>query len=228
MQNAIPLPPPIQLPAGIARTVEPLWRTVALALAGLVARFGAIIDVRRLNWGPNHVLGRRIAELRRLQGILRCVLIVYASELVKTLVLKPLRKTKAKATRPTPREVAGDPATWRVGFVTPRWVKLFSTVGEEKPQPAVFASAFRAQHNPFVTMARKMEGLRRVLADPMPHIRRLARRVKIDIYMFPKRAKRRPPADRRAWFDELCQALHDAWWATTRQNPYNYPRHDTS
>jgi hypothetical protein len=72
----------------------------------------------------------------------------------------------------------------------------------------------RAVRNPLVVIARRMEALRRVLAAPAPFITRLARLMRRDVVkVLSKNPKRKPPAARREYFHELCEARGAAWWA---------------
>jgi hypothetical protein len=206
--------PDIALPSGVARQITPLWETMVRALAHFMTRFGAPADARRQNCCEGHFLGRTITTLRRLQKIVRCILIVYAARLLKTAPppeTTPVTYTRGVCHRErTHREIAGDPATWRVGFVIPPRYRPFLPLHPE-PQPERLA---RAARNPFLTIARKMEALRRVLNAPMGHIRRLARLLRRDIFYMPRRrSKRKPRARGRDYFAEHCDAAAAAAWA---------------
>ncbi|KAF0182598.1 MAG: hypothetical protein FD160_1172 [Caulobacteraceae bacterium] len=211
MTHALPLLPDIALPSGVARQIAPLWRTAALALAGFITRFGAPADVRRLNYCEGHFLWRTAAMLRRVQKIVRYILVVYAARLLKTA---PPSETKpgpvARQSRKQRPVIAGDPATWRVGFVTPpRWRPV--RVIRDRRLPENFARAVR---NPLLVIAHRMESLRRVLEAPMPFITRLARRMRRDVFkVLTRNPKRKPPPGRRDYYRDLCDAREAARWA---------------
>ena len=204
--------PDIALPSGVARQIAPLWRTAALALAGFVARFGAPADARRLNYCEGHFLWRTAAMLRRVQKIVRYILVVYAARLLKTAPPSETKQaTHTKGVCHRKRSVvAGDPSTWRVGFVTPQRYRPVRIIRNLR-LPENFARAVR---NPLVVIARRMESLRRVLEAPMPFITRLARRMRRDVFkVFAHNPKRKPPEHRRAYFQDLCDAREAASWA---------------
>jgi hypothetical protein len=213
MEQTLPALPGIALPSGVLRQIAPLWRTAALALAQFMARFGAPADVRRLNFSEGRFLWRTAAMLRRVQQIVRFVLVVYAARLLKTA---PPSETK-QAPRVTHtggvchrKRIAGDPATWRVGFVTPPRYRPVRVI-QNRRQPENFARAVR---NPLVIIAHRMESLRRVLEAPAPFITRLARRMRRDIFVvLTRRPKRKPKPGWRDYFDDLCDAREAARWA---------------
>ncbi len=212
MEQTLPALPDIALPSGVLRQIAPLWRTAALALAQFIARFGAPADVRRLNFSEGRFLWRAAAMLRRVQQIVRFVLVVYAARLLKTA---PPPETKARVThvrsvRRRKRVIAGDPATWRVGFVTPPRYRPVRAIRNRR-LPENFARAVR---NPLVSIARRMESLRRVLEAPAPFITRLARRMRRDMFLvLTRRPKRKPKPGWRDYFDDLCDAREAARWA---------------
>ncbi|TPW02965.1 MAG: hypothetical protein FD124_3190 [Alphaproteobacteria bacterium] len=189
MTHALPLLPEIALPSGVARP-----------------------DVRRLNYCEGHFLWRTAAMLRRVQKIVRYILVVYAARLLKTAPPSETRTrvTHTKGVCHRKPVIDGDPSTWRVGFVTPPRVRPLRAL-EDQRLPDNFARAVR---NPLVVIARRMESLRRVLEAPMPFITRLARRMRRDVFkVLARNPKRKPPPGRRDYFRDLCDAREAASWA---------------
>ncbi len=91
----------------------------------------------------------------------------------------------------------------------------YRVVSDNAPKgafPAAFARA--AQRDRFLTAQRKLEALTRALADPMPFIRRMARRLPTQLMVFGWRPpKRPPPTDRRDFFEDLVAVFREAKFA---------------
>ena len=158
---------------------------------------------------------RSLLMLRRAQKILRCVIFIYARYFNLDAVFAPSRKSvwRERARRIVDED---DPATWSVGFLMPaRMRPLVHTTNAL--QPFAFQS-----HNidPMSVIARRMEGLRRVLTDPMRHVRRIARALTRETFIAEKPPeRRRPAAQYRDLWDALEEARHMLWWAFCRDTP---------
>lgn len=205
------------MPPAVARALDDLWRTACLALASFVARFGSPVEARRSNLGREAQLGRAIAALRRVQKTLRLMFIVYARHFGRTMAAVAARLRRRGRRHPgARRENADDPSSWRAGFLTPPPLRA-PFCGPPRPQPPHLAAC--APH-PMRTIARKMEAIGRVLADPMPHVRRLARLVRRSRLAVLSRApKRPPPRARREGWAALQDARRLAAWALNPGNP---------
>ena len=77
--------------------------------------------------------------------------------------------------------------------------------------PGVRPVAFAAPRDRFRTAQRKLDALTRALADPMPFVRRMARRLPMQLMVFGWRPPKRPPPTlRRDFWEELLTAFHEA------------------
>lgn len=203
------MPPSIRVP------LQVLWHAAAMALRQCLARFGAPECARASAWVAAHRPLREMLMLRRAQKILRCVLFICARYFGLTAVFKPSRKSTFR--HHAPRAIdENDPATWSVAFLMPPRMRPL-VHATNAAQPLHFQTQNR---NPMRVLARRMEGLRRVLAAPMRHVRRIARALTREAFVAEQPPKRRkPPADRRDLWEELEDGRHRLWWAFSGDNP---------
>ncbi len=206
----------ISLPPAVRTVVTLLLETVARGLRRCVWQFGAPADAWRSNVCVLAGVGYALVQMRRLHRILRYVFVILATRFAG---LKPARPKPAgtappaapKSCRPA---LADAPATWRTSFVTS--TAYHPVFDPDRVAPSPFTSTPR---NLLRTLARKMEGLRRALADPMRHVRRLARILRGCVAFFRWRPpKRRPPLARRAHWEELLMGLEQARFELRRFN----------
>lgn len=197
----------IPLPPAVRRIADLLLETVARGLNWCVRRFGEPARAWRSNAGATTDLGYALVRLRRLHRILRYVFIILAARFTDP---KPARP--AHPIRPA---MPDDPATWRMSFTTSTPYHAFCDDGAH-PRPQQFT---RVARDPLRTLARKMEGLRRALANPMRHVRRLARVLRERTVVFRWRPpKRQPPMARRDDYEELLMGFEQARWDVRRLN----------
>ena len=203
------MPPSIRVP------LEVLWQAAAWALTVCLARFGAPEIARRTPWLSVARPLRQMLMLRRAQKILRCVMFICARYFGLTATFAPSRKRAFR--RGAPRILdENDPTTWSVAFLMPPRMRPLVRA-TNAPQPLHFQTQ---NQNPMRVLARRMEGLRRVLAAPMRHVRRIARALTRDAFVADQPPRRRkPPADRRDLWEELEDARHRLWWTFSRDNP---------
>lgn len=213
--TAFPLPS-VDLPPSIAWSLELLWRAVTSALTKCLVWYGAPETARTMPWLRGHPPLRHMLMLRRAQKILRCVIFIYARYFTLIARFAPSRARPATRKETPRRSDENDASTWNVSFLTPPRVR--PVIGATNaPQPRQLV---RAAINPMHVIARRMEGLRRVLAAPMPHVKRIARLITREKMIAPQDPKRRrPPKDRAMLWDELVEARHRQWWAFDAQNP---------
>ncbi len=202
----------IPLPPAVRCTVTLLLETVARGLARCVWQFGEPALAWRSNAGVMAGVRSTLTRMRRLHLILRYVFVILAAYYVEATTLRSRRTTAHGSARPV---LPDDPATWRTSFVSSAPYHAFRDAGA-RPKPAQFAHAPRA---PLQTLARKMEGLRRALAHPMRHIRRLARILRGGVAFFRWRPpKRPPPTAKRADWEELLMGFEQARFEVRRLN----------
>lgn len=167
------MPPSIRVP------LEVLWQAAAWALTVCLARFGAPEIARRTPWLSVARPLRQMLMLRRAQKILRCVMFICARYFGLTAAFAPSRKRAFRRSAPRMLD-ENDPATWSVAFLMPPRLRPLVRA-TNAPQPLHFQTQ---NQNPMRVLARRMEGLRRVLAAhaarqahcPRAHARRLPRR----------------------------------------------------
>lgn len=213
--NAFPAPP-IDLPPSMRVILGVLWEAAAMTLAKCLVWFGAPETARLMPWLRDHPPLRHMLMLRRGQKILRCVMFIYARYFGVGAIFAPTRNT---TTRNNARRAHDDDdaSTWSVAFLMPPRLRPL-VCATNALQPQNFSAENR---NPMRVIARRMEGLRRVLSKPMPHIRRIARALTRERFIadaVPEK-RRKPPADRRELWDELQDARHRLWWAFSPDNP---------
>jgi hypothetical protein len=139
--------------------------------------------------------------LNRLMRVLRWVYLILAAN----LALPPLR---TRLRRPRRR------ARWRPPTAAfplfARYVVRFDT-SPTLAAPAGLARAASAPRDRLRTVERKLDALARALANPMPIIRRMARRLPTQLMVFGWRPpKRPPPTDRREYHEELIWIYREA------------------
>lgn len=171
MSNAAPSP-------DIAddRTAAFLWRWVFRHLAWFVARFGGLTAMARIPIAHSEVLREARMRLRVLGALVRRLIVAMAAAM--DIVLPPARETRTP--RASERKMheqepeTEDPATWRVTFVIAPSDSLLIGSGSGStatpPQPFVHFDPLSLK-----PLARELEAIRRVIADPQRHARRAAR-----------------------------------------------------
>lgn len=185
----------IPLPSGLRRLVDDLIGVVR----GGVRRF----------WrgGDNAPAGEAMTLVRRLARILRCAFVLLAVhlDLPRTAGASPA-KPKQTNTRP-----AVAPALRRPAFpLFARWRVRFDDAPQH-PQPTALA---RAARDRVLTLRRRLDALSRALADPMAHVRRMARRLPARLMVFGWRLPRRPPpSHRRDYWEEFVRSFQEAQYA---------------
>jgi len=160
------------------------------------------IGVRRF-WrgGPyaNAPAGRAVSLLDRLMRIVRFVFVILAVH----MDLKPVRPRTTIARR-----------SRRVRLQRPVFPLFprYAIRNADAPKGAQ-PKAFAGPRDRFLTARRKLEALTRALSDPMPLIRRMARRLPTQLMVIGWRPpKRPPPTDRRDFWDSLIPIYREAWF----------------
>ncbi len=174
-------------PSGLSRIVD---LTVDSVRAGV-----------RQFWRGAHAnapAGRSLSLLNRLIRIVRFVFVILAVH----IELAPQRPRKAAAKRSSLVHLR------KPAFpLFPRYT-IRNADAPKQPHPAAFA---RAERDPILTVERKLAALTRALNDPLPLIRRMARRLPTQLMVFGWRPpKRPPPTHRRAYWDELIEVFREA------------------
>jgi hypothetical protein len=211
--------PGIALPPAHRRHADAALHTARRGLIKLMGQFGDPEDVPR----RNHVEPRAIAwartQLRRLHDIVRYTLALFAIH----LDVAPAKARASKTTTRTPEKpVTHEAKTWRVRLRLLRG----ASAPTGRPPPTHLANATL---DPLQSLARSMEALRRVLANPMPHARRLARAIRVShvVARFPK-LDSKPPEGRADYFAERREMLRTTAWALDMSyRPQRY-REDSS
>ena len=206
--QAIPLPP------GVRTKVDLLSDAVARGLRALISQFGP----PHLAWRSNQFslpgLRYALVKLRRLHRILRYVFVMLAThlEVTPTPVCARLRLSTPVSRRAV---LPDDPSSWAMTFtVVTRPRRAFVDDGPKQQPPCSGAT-----RDPLRTLARRMEGLRRALADPMRHVRRLARLLRRDVvYIAGRPPKRPPPVAWRDHWEEFLESREGASCALQRRD----------
>ena len=160
------------------------------------------IGVRRFWRGglyANAPAGQAISLLNRLMRLLRFVFVILATH----IELKPLRARKPVARRQR-----------RISLHKPRFPLFprYCIRNADAPRHAQ-PKAFAAPRDRFLTAQRKLDALTRALADPMPLIRRIARKLPTQLMVIGWRPpKRPPPTDRRDFHESLVWTCREAWF----------------
>jgi hypothetical protein len=180
----------IPLPSGVRRTVGMLLDAVRRGLLHFHGRGDH----------ANAGAGERFTLLNQLSRILRFALLIAAT----WVELPPAR---ARTPRPALRTRVVRLA--RPAFrLFPRYAIRYDDT-PRAPQPAAFA---RAERDRFLVAQRKLEALARAYVDPLPLIRRMARRLPTQLMVIGWRPPRRPPpTDRRPYWEELIEGWREAW-----------------
>lgn len=211
--------PEIALPPAYRRKADDAMGVVRNGLIRLISSFGDPEDVPRRNHVEAPAIKWARTQLRRLVDIVRCTLMLFAIH----LDVGDAKPRAARANTQTPRKpVTHESKTWRVGL---RFLRSESTPTGRAPPPQ-FA---KAANDPLRALARGMEALRRVLADPLPLARRLARAIRTSTVVAKLPAlKRAPPEGRDAYFAERRDMRETTAWALDMFNrPARY-RDDSS
>jgi len=203
---AIVLPPPVRRIVDAAAC----WR----GRRAPVAQYGRPDEIARSNTGAFADLGWALTRVRRLAKILRYAFVVLAAWLEVKLRTAgaPAGNSGAGGTTQC-RRGAGGPAapTPRFALSTPYRVRYDE--GATHPQPAHLA---QCQRNNLRTLARKREALTNALLDPMPYVRRLARKLRRDACFILRPGKRLPRTDRREHLDDLEHVRDHAGFELSR------------
>lgn len=153
-----------------------LWRWVFRHLAWFVATFGGLTAMARIPIAHRLVMREARMRLRVLGALVRRLIVAMAAGM--EIAAPPERARKLST--PT-RDMRGgepeteDPATWRVHFTIAPGGSMLCPLAESgstatPPQPFVYFNPFSLK-----PMARELEAIRRVIADPVAHARRAAR-----------------------------------------------------
>lgn len=192
----------ITLPPSIRNIVDLLSDAVWRGRREIIAACGTPDNMRRSNARAFADVSRVLAHVRRLKRVLRYMFIILAA-----WIDLPKARNRARGTKPSEHSPAACGPT-------PRRMSLSKTCrlhfAGEAPQPAVFTTAAR---DPVRLLARHIEMLTHALLEPMPYIRRLARRLRHDTCFIGWRApKRPPPEEQRQCWDELILGRDQAAW----------------
>ncbi|MDZ4778051.1 MAG: hypothetical protein SGJ23_14820, partial [Alphaproteobacteria bacterium] len=196
--------PEIAVPPAHRRHADAAMHTARRGLIKLMGQFGDPEDVPR----RNHVEPRAIAwartQLRRLHDIVRYTLALFAIH----LDVPPLKARVNTASTHAPKKpVTQEAKTWRVNLRLLRSANV--PTGRPAPPHLVHAT-----HDPLLSLARSMEALRRVLANPLPHARRLARAIRASTVVARfRQLNAKPPEGRDDYFAERRDMLHTTAWA---------------
>lgn len=220
MNNAPPAPDSADHTAATAF----LWRWVFRHLAWFVATFGGLTEMARIPIAHDAVMREARMRLRVLGALVRRLIVAMAAAMEIAPTRPPAAQTRHASTR-KPRDTAPeteDPATWRVRFViAPADALLVSCAGAGAGAGAAIPPQPFVHFNPFSLrpMARDLEAIRRVIADPQRHARRVARQLAHAIFFcgadtaFLRGADRDQKADIRLQMLESANlvngALHD-------------------
>lgn len=182
---ALPLPP------GVRRLFDLALETV---LSG----------VRRFRRGDaNATAAEALVLIRRLSRLLRFAFVLAAAWLPQMAAAAHKRTVRTRgATLRRPPGLALFPP-YRIVTVVPG--------ARTRPQPAALACAER---DPVRTAQRRLDALAAALFDPMPRIRRIARRLPAALMVIGWRPpKRPPPTHRRDYWEELVTLCREADFA---------------
>ncbi len=148
----------------------------------------------------NAPAGESLVLLSRLSRILRWAFVILAAhlELKPQMPRAPAVRVRAK-TRPVRLQRPSFPLFARFRIVT------------ADRTPGAIPAAFAAPRDRYLTAHRKLDALTRALADPMPFVRRMARRLPTQLMVFGWRPpKRPPPTHKRDFWEELLIAFREA------------------
>jgi hypothetical protein len=179
----------IPLPSGVRRIAEMLMDAVRRGMERCA----------RDDAGANADTGARLSLLNQITRLLRWAFIIAA-----TWIDLPAAKPR------TPRRI---PRPQRVRLARPAF-RLFPryrvTYDGSAAHPNPFA---RAERDPVLIAQRKLDALTRAFADPLPCIRRVARRLPTQLMVIGWRPPRRPPPTwRRHCWAEQIEGWREAWF----------------
>lgn len=214
--------PEITLPPDYRRKADEAMGVARNGLIQLMSAFGDPEAALRRNHLDHAAVRWARTQLRRLTDIVRYTLALFA------IYLDPA-PSKARAAKHRPhaarRPETLDAKTWhvRVAFLHPVREARAAT---GLPPPPHFA---QTRDDPLRTLARRMEALRRVLADPMTHARRLARAIRTCtvVTRFPT-SRIAARDDRDDYLADRRDMLHTTAWALDMFYRPNRYRDDTS
>lgn len=153
-----------------------LWRWVFRHLAWFVEMFGGLTVMACVPIARVWVMREARMRLRVLGALVRRLIFAMAAAL-EPPALRDTASREATASERKPREAepeTDDPETWHVCFVIAPSAPMFDahTTGSTATPPQPFV-----HFNPFAlkAMAHALEAIRRVIADPAPYARRMAR-----------------------------------------------------
>jgi hypothetical protein len=161
------------------------------------------LGVRRFWRGGMHAnapVTEQTMLLNRLMRVLRWVYLILAAN----LELAPARPRAKKFRR----------ARWRPHRAPfplfARYVIRYDDT-PKRPVPAGLARAAKQPRDRIRTVERKLDALARALANPLPIIRRMARRLPTQLMVFGWRPpKRPPPTDKREYFEDITWIYREA------------------
>jgi len=161
--------------------------------------------VRRFRRGDaNATAAEALTLLRRLTRLLRLAFVLAATWLPP---LPPMRVRNGAARR---RAIV----VWRrpsFQLFPPYRVVTVDPHARKRAQPPALA---RAERDPVRSAQRKLDALAAALFDPMPRIRRIARKLPTALMVIGWRPpKRPPPTDRRDYWEELVTLHREAKFA---------------
>jgi hypothetical protein len=177
----------IPLPSGL--------RLIADWLMGSVRR--GVRGFRRFGEHANAGAGESMSLLNQLTRILRFAFVLFATHVeLAPLRSRSVRTIAQRSLRPR-----------RPGFrIFPR-LRVFAPETSQAQPPAFQRTA----HDPMLIAQRKLDALARVLANPMPYVRRMARQLGERLLVMGWRPPGRPPpTDRRAYWEEQLTGWREA------------------
>ena len=180
----------LPLPSGVRRLFDLALETV-------------FSGVRRFRRGDaNATAADALTLLRRLTRLLRFAFVLAATW------LPPLAPTRKAAARNRARVVLRRPC---FQLLPPYRIVTVIPGAPKRLQPAVFANAGR---DPVRSAQRRLDAIAAALFDPLPRIRRLARRLPTALMVIGWRPpKRPPPTHRRDYWDDLVELHREAAFA---------------
>lgn len=182
----------LPLPSGVRRLFD-------------MALEAVLHGVRRFRRGDaNATAVQALTLLRRLTRLLRFAFVLAATW------LPPLPPTRARngVTRKRAAVVLRRPC---FQLLPPYRVVTVNLHARKRAQPAALA---RAERDPVRSAQRKLDALAAALFDPMPRIRRIARKLPTALMVIGWRPpKRPPPTDRRDYWEELVMLYREARFA---------------
>jgi len=183
-------------------TAEPLWRRARESFARAVDSFGAPVVIAVLRRLTRPLRRAIVARLCLLEHVVRKLLLAEAAairsaELAAAVsgapaiaappAAPPTRQTQAFAARRERAVMKPDlyhPQSWRAPFA-------YGVPADPPPQPLERKPrVLRNEDETAFRLARRLEALRRVLKDPLPHAARLANRLAREAQRVPELAWR--------------------------------------